>query len=106
MNKTHYIFSYGTLTDKEIQQALFKRKLKEIPDQLTGFRIAERKMYGQYLVVERTGDLKDSISGSALVLKEEELPIADAYEGESYKRILVKLKSGINAWVYVETGTQ
>ncbi len=106
MSSTHYIFSYGTLIDDRVQQALFHRNLENTPDVLPGYRIAEKKMYGRYLVVERTGNPQDSVPGYALAVKEEELTIADTYEGESYERITVKLKSGINAWLYVETGSR
>ena len=35
-------------------------------------------------------------------ITEAELAGADAYEVSDYKRILVRLKSGVEAWVYVK----
>jgi gamma-glutamylcyclotransferase (GGCT)/AIG2-like uncharacterized protein YtfP len=43
----------------------------------------------------------DSIQGTVFEVTGEELKQADAYEPKGYERILVQLKSGINAWVYL-----
>jgi hypothetical protein len=71
-------------------------------DTLPKFRISNRKMYGRYLVLEATDNPSDTVQGISLQLKKEDLLKADVYEGPAYKRILVTLKSGRKAWLYVE----
>jgi len=53
-------------------------------------------------IVIATGDENDAVEGTVFEITTEELHHADAYELDSYKRISVQLKSGIDAWVYVD----
>lgn len=96
-----YLFSYGTLQDKDIQEQLFHRPLIGKPDLLLGFELSHKKAYGQYPVISKA-DVSSSISGIRYEISLEELHQVDAYEGEEYVRILTKLQSGKEAWVYVE----
>ena len=49
-----------------------------------------------------TGDPADDIAGKVFAISEAELAAADAYEVDDYKRVLVRLASGRDAWVYVK----
>jgi hypothetical protein len=51
--------------------------------------------------LEFTGNDADSVEGTVLTLTVDELRQADAYEPEEYGRVMVQLRSGTNAWVYV-----
>lgn len=48
-----------------------------------------------------TGDFADKINGKTFEVSEEELRLADSYEPSNYRRKLVLLASGKQAWVYV-----
>ena len=48
-----------------------------------------------------TGVASDLVEGTVFQVTKKELEHADAYEPEDYKRVLVRLKSGIDAWVYL-----
>jgi len=96
-----YLFSYGSLQDGAVQEAVFKRKLKGWPDELPGFKLSKSKAYGSYPIVVRTGITSQKISGMAYRIDPEELEHADAYEGYEYKRILVDLVSDKKAWLYI-----
>ena len=72
----HRMFSYGTLHQENVQQALYGRK----------------------------GDAQDKVIGAYLQLTDEELATTDDYEVEDYSRILVTLASGVEAFVYVAAG--
>lgn len=96
------LFSYGTLQDREVQQAVFQRVLEGHTDSLIGFRLLPDKVYGNYPAVEYSGDLNFSVDGVAYRLLEGELKAADAYEGPGYIRKQLQLTSGITAWVYME----
>ncbi len=107
-----WLFSYGTLRQREVQIALFGRTLAEEPDSLPGFRldtieIAEPDVIhlsgkATHLILRRdASDAADSIAGAALAVREEDLAVADDYEGMNYRRIAVTLGSGRRAYVYV-----
>lgn len=96
-----YLFSYGTLQDAAVQEAVFKRKLKGWPDKLPGFKFSKRKAYGSYPVVVKTDIASQTISGMVYRIDPEELELADAYEGPEYRRMLVDLVSEKKAWLYI-----
>ncbi len=102
MTKTQYLFTYGTLQEEDVQRALFTRKLKGNRDVLIGFQLSEEKLMGKYPVIMQTGNEKDSVTGKVYNISNLELYKADAYETQAYKRIMVKLISGLTAWTYIE----
>ena len=53
-------------------------------------------------IVVASDNPADEISGKVFEITQAELAAADAYEVSDYKRVLVRLKSGIDAWVYVK----
>lgn len=109
------LFSYGTLRDPAVQDALFGRRVAEDADALIGYRldwidITDDTVVGlsgsnRHVILHRTGDVSDRIEGAALDLSEAELAVADDYETDAYVRIEVALESGIAAFVYVDPGS-
>lgn len=105
------LFSYGTLQDQKVQIETFGRLLKGSPEVLISYRLDSIKIEDEYVVqtsgethhpiLRFSGNNADEIKGLAFEVTEEELIQTHAYEAEHYKRILVELKSGKNAWVYV-----
>lgn len=102
MRYTQYLFAYGTLQDVEIQKAVLKRKLKGKGTVLKHYFISEKKIVGKYPVIEKSSNGTDYVAGTLYKVSYLELYQIDQYETYAYKRIRVKLKSGIKAWAYVE----
>ncbi len=108
---TEYIFSYGTLQDGEVQMELFGRHLIGHTDILKGYNTTEIELNEEgfvgfserekYLIASISDDEKDAIEGTALEVTMDELLLADEYEPEEYKRELVTLESGKQAWIYL-----
>lgn len=94
-----------------VQISTFGRKLNGVSDVLSGFRLDTIKI-NDSSVVETSGaavhsilictnNKKDEVAGIVFDITSNELQQADTYEVSDYKRIRVKLHSGIHAWVYV-----
>ena len=98
---THYLFTYGTLLEKEVQLGVFSRMLGGLKDALSEYRISNYKVADLYPTLEHTKNKDDIIKGEVYVLTPEELQKADAYEGDAYQRIEVVLSSGKKAWAYI-----
>ena len=106
------LFSYGTLQLREVQLANYGRPLDGSPDALAGHRLEllpDRdpdavRISGTktHMVVRRTGDPADRVSGVVFLLTAEELAATDRYEGSDYARAELLLESGRRAFVYVE----
>lgn len=106
-----YLFSYGTLQTEAVQRATFGRRLEGHPDELIGYRLRMIQIKDQDFValsgseqhraISFTGHASDTVNGTALKVSEQELVQADGYEPSGYKRVLVTLRSGVGAWVYV-----
>ena len=98
---TEQLFTYGTLQNEEVQQAVFRRKLVGDFDALPGYQLATELVAGRYPLIERGHDDMTKVRGMVFEVSGEELRMADAYEGGAYKRIKVTLDSGKPAWVFV-----
>jgi len=106
-----WLFSYGTLQQREVQLAVFGRELEGCADVLTSYRLAKLEITDPVVIatigltfhwiLDETGDAADRIPGQALRITPADLAPADAYEAEDYKRVLVTLESGRVAFVYV-----
>ena len=106
------LFSYGTLQRRDVQLATYGRPLEGAPDTLAGYRLEvlpDRdpdavRISGTktHMVVRRTGDPADRISGVLFLLTAEELVATDKYEGTDYTRAELVLESGRHAFVYVD----
>ena len=111
--QTERLFSYGTLQTESVQRSTFGRKLGGSPDALVGCRLQMIQILDQDFVttsgaeyhrnLEFTGNTSDLVEGTVLFVTQQELEQADAYEPDGYKRVRVKLRSGIEAWVYRNT---
>ena len=108
---TEKLFSYGTLRYEPVQIATFGRKLKGNPDLLVGFNLSMVEIKDENVIktsgeaahpiITFTGNPLDQVPGFVFDISSEELQQADSYEVADYKRINAQLRSGINAWVYV-----
>jgi hypothetical protein len=106
------LFSYGTLRLREVQLATFGRELEGREDALPGFMrsmiaisdpaVVATSGEASHPIVRRTGDPADEIAGTVFSISEAELAAADRYEVSDYKRVAVTLKSGAEAFVYVD----
>ncbi|GIZ08601.1 gamma-glutamylcyclotransferase family protein [Flavobacterium sp. UMI-01] len=102
------LFAYGTLKDTEIQQNIFGRILKGSPDSLIGYslthiQIEEEFGMATYPIIVETGNPDDIINGLLYEITDEDVQLADTYEGLHYKRIEVNLESKQTAWAYIVT---
>ena len=105
------LFSYGTLQDKKVQVAQFGRELRGRPDSIPGYRqtlleITDPQVIAtsgktHHPIVAPSPDPADEVCGSVFEITAQELAAADQYEVSDYRRVSVKLKSGVEAWVYV-----
>ncbi|MEY4722580.1 MAG: hypothetical protein RLZZ324_93 [Candidatus Parcubacteria bacterium] len=95
------LFAYGTLNDPSVQERLFGRVITGAADTLDGYHTDSVTTDGEtYLAaVPRAGA---SIEGRVLDFTFGDLAAADAYEGEEYDRVTVRLRSGVEAWTYVK----
>ena len=98
---TEQLFTYGTLQNEEVQQAVFKRILVGNFDALPGYQLATELVAGRYPLIERGANDMTKVRGKVFEVSGDELRMADAYEGGAYKRIKVTLDSGKPAWVFV-----
>lgn len=104
--KTIELFSYGTLQHSDVQEALFKRKLHGTAEILPAYKLGTISLpeghhkAQSYFIAIYTGQSQDSIEGICYTINEDELPVVDEYEGTSYERMEVTLKSGKKALVY------
>lgn len=105
------LFSYGTLQTRQVQIATFGRELAGEPDALPGYVLGRLQIRdaavvatsgaSHHPIVRPSGNPDDSVAGTVFAISQAELVAADGYEVEDYTRILVRLKSGAEAWVYV-----
>jgi gamma-glutamylcyclotransferase (GGCT)/AIG2-like uncharacterized protein YtfP len=111
-NTTERLFSYGTLQYPAVQLSTFGRLLEGEGDSLTGH---VRKMIAirDPEVVATSGDTHhpivlpsnnptDEVPGMVFAITPDELAAADRYEVAEYTRVGVTLKSGTQAWVYLQ----
>ena len=105
------LFSYGTLQLPEVQRATFGRLLEGKPDALPGYVLAPLEIsdpevvrlsgLAVHSIARRTGEPSDLIPGIVFTITDAELQAADAYEVDVYGRILARLASGAEAFVYI-----
>lgn len=109
--QTVLLFSYGTLQDKAVQLASFGRELTGRPDALPGFAqtlvaIADPEVVAlsgksHHPIVAPSANPAEEVAGTVFEITDAELAAADRYEVADYRRVSVRLKSGVQAWVYV-----
>lgn len=108
---TEQLFSYGTLRLASVQLSTFGRRLEGRPDALVGYRVVIVRISDSDFVAKSgsadqrnlqfTANDSDSVEGTVFDVTRDELKQADAYEPVGYERVLVQLKSGTSAWVYL-----
>lgn len=106
-----WLFSYGTLQQEDVQLATFGRRLDGRPDALPGYttslleirdpEVVKTSGKTHHLIALPSGRTEDEVPGAVLTITAAELAAADTYEVSDYKRIAVRLKSGLEAFVYV-----
>ena len=106
------LFTYGTLQLEEVQLATFGRRLEGRPDALFGYRLVKITIEDEDFVAKSgtaehrnlqfTGNASDFVEGTVFSVTMKELEESDAYEPEGYERVFVQLKSGTNAWIYLD----
>lgn len=98
---TEYLFTYGTLQDKEIQQMVFSRILKGNKDLLKEYTISKELVGGLYPTLRSSPKSEKGVPGIVYIISKDELRRVDVYEGDAYLRKKVRLTSGTEAWVYL-----
>lgn len=106
-----WLFSYGTLQQEEVQLATFGRRLEGRVDTLPGYATSLLEIKDadviatsgktHHLLALPSGNQADEVAGVVFKITPEELAAADTYEVSDYKRVAVRLKSGLEAFVYV-----
>jgi uridine kinase len=105
------LFSYGTLRLPAVQVEHFGREVAGEPALLPGHRedrvtitdpaVVAVSGADRHPIVRHTGDDRDSVAGTVLALTTTELAAADTYEVDDYRRTLVRLATGTDAWIYL-----
>ncbi|WP_326641469.1 gamma-glutamylcyclotransferase [Streptosporangium sp. NBC_01755] len=108
-----YLFSYGTLRQREVQLSTFGRELDGTPDLLPGYTVTTVEITdpdviavsgtARHPIVRATGDLSHAVEGTVFAITDAELAAADDYEVADYRRVFVRLASGVLAWVYIDS---
>lgn len=106
-----WLFSYGTLQQEDVQMAILGRRLAGRPDALAGYATSTVEITdpaviatsgkSHHSIVRHTGRVGDQVTGTVFRITQAELAAADAYEVSDYKRIAVRLASGLEAFAYV-----
>lgn len=109
-----WLFAYGTLQQSEVQSAVFGRVLDGQPDALLEYILLPLKVTDPaviatsgtqlHTIAQKTGNPLDIVPGLLFRITKAELAAADAYEVADCKRVNARLKSGIQATVYVCAG--
>jgi hypothetical protein len=99
------------LRQEGVQLATFGRRLEGRADTLPGYATGSLEITDPeiiatsgkkfHLIARPTGNPADEVAGVAFRITPAELAAADTYEVAAYKRIAVRLKSGLDAFVYV-----
>lgn len=106
------LFSYGTLQLDAVQLKSFGRLLEGADDAIPGYHRAMVEITDPdvlrtsgerfHPIVSHTGNPTDEVAGKVFRITADELAAADRYEVSDYKRVSVRLKSGHEAWVYIQ----
>jgi gamma-glutamylcyclotransferase (GGCT)/AIG2-like uncharacterized protein YtfP len=104
------LFSYGTLQQPSVQFETFGRLLPATADELVGFQLSTVHVQDSQFVAS-TGKAihanvvfvggNDGVIGTVFELTDLELSLCDEYERPArYRRLLARVKSGREVWVY------
>ena len=104
------LFSYGTLRQREVQEAVFGRRLTGRTDAIAGYALAEVTITDPAVIAASGSEVHpvlvptpdgSGVSGTVFEVGDVDLAAADDYEVDDYTRVLLPLESGARAWVYV-----
>lgn len=105
------LFSYGTLQQRDVQQATYGHLLMGTRNSLVGYRLEPLviddaevvRLSGKsvHMIARYTGNPDDRIAGIAFHLTDQELASTDTYEVGAYARVEVDLESGERGFAYV-----
>ncbi|RMD67870.1 gamma-glutamylcyclotransferase [Candidatus Pacearchaeota archaeon] len=96
------LFIYATLKNPATQKRIIGRTLKTKPDILENFSLSKINISKETFLAAVPRENR-KISGFLVEVTKKELEKIDSYETRAYKRIKVRLKSGVVAWVYVKS---
>jgi hypothetical protein len=107
------LFSYGTLQQENVQLATFGRRLEGTADSLVGFQqtlfeitdpeVIHTSGKTHHPMATYTGDHAHRIEGMAFDVTVAEMEQSDRYETDpAYRRVVARLLSGREAWVYAD----
>lgn len=108
------LFSYGTLRQPDVQRTVFGRELPGRPDEIIGYELGEVTITDPQVIATSGSAVhpmlvpnaeSPGVPGTVFAISATDLAAADAYEVSDYKRVLVPLRSGDKAWVYVLAAT-
>jgi hypothetical protein len=112
MSAQFHLFSFGTLQDPVVQQAVFGRELQGSADVLRGFRLGVLRIsdpeviklsgLSEHPLLMPSSDPADEVRGQVFPITSQDLAAADDYEVDEYARLEVTLASGTAAWVYLD----
>jgi gamma-glutamylcyclotransferase (GGCT)/AIG2-like uncharacterized protein YtfP len=108
---SEHLFSYGTLQEEKVQRAVFGKAVSGKPDAIVGYDLVPVMISSQEAIaisgkaehttlIPAKGE-STPIEGAVFHITASDLAAADRYESAEYHRIKVRLRSGIEAWVYV-----
>ena len=104
------LFSYGTLRQPEVQHTVFGRELDGRPDAVAGYRLGTVTITDPAVIATSGSAVhpvllpaapESGVPGTVFTLTATDLAAADDYEVDDYTRVLLPLRSGAKAWVYV-----
>jgi hypothetical protein len=105
------LFSYGTLRQENVQRALFGRPLDGRADALPGYKLAPMTIVDPEVIAASGASVHtiaspaetaaEPVPGLVFTLTPAELETADRYESGPIRRVLARLASGAEAFVYV-----
>ena len=105
------LFSYGTLQLERVQLSTFGRALHGTPDAMVGYRLEPMEITDPEVIAVSgsnvhtnlvlSDDPADEVPGTVFEITEADLAAADDYEVDGYERVSVRLRSGVEAFVYI-----
>ena len=110
-----WLFSYGTLQQPQIQLAIFGRHLSGEPDELVNAEPALVRIVDPEVMAATGRTHHDNVRfgsashggrvpGTRFEVEDDDLVRADDFEAPfEYRRVLTRLASGRDAWVYVHS---
>ena len=94
------IFVYGTLLDDTVRGRVLGKDIKGKSDTLEDYIIDTHSVLTSYPTIVQQD--RGFVNGKYFDVDMEDIKKLDRYESEYYKKIEVKLKSGIDTLVYTE----